>query len=209
MVLNSLPKVLYTNLHAVIGKPEEYLAMAFKLAKIALRSVDATIPKTAVAPLVAPEGKAQSAPEEDKILEVRELVEKMTKWKIKVRVMKKCEKKSCRGGEGAMQTIQLVDKNGTEIEALLFDDAINEKGGVLTEGNVYYIKDGLIKPKNKLYSTINNNLVLYLNWKTSIIPTADDPSIPNKVYLACKPIKIDSIMLDWTSLEKIQTRVQT
>ncbi len=185
MVLGTIPRVAFTGLTSAIGRPEEYLAMALKLTRMVVRKVDASIPSSAAAP--GPEVSvgakpAEGAEEAPKLMDVKDLAEKMAKWMIKVRVTKKCEKKSCRRGEGLMQTIQLVDRNGTEVEALLFDDAVNEKGDALVEGKVYFIRNGNIKPKNKLFSTINNNLVLYLNWRTGILPADNDPAIPSKVY---------------------------
>jgi len=194
MILNDLPKVLFTNIDTLIGKPEDHLTLSEKLAKIASRARSVEVPKTAVPPMVAIEkgeeikANPEAVPvpeqkiEEEKIYDLKDLNEKIQKWRIKVRVVKKCEKKSCRGGEGSMQTIQLVDKNGTEIEALLFNDAIREKGDLLADGNVYIIRDGQIRTKNKQFSTITSNLVLYLNWKTAILPQPDDPNIPLKVY---------------------------
>ena len=72
------------------------------------------------------------------ITPLKELKKDMNKWTIKVRVVKKHDNKPCKKGAGVMQKIDFVDKEGTSISALLFDDSISKLGEQLKEGKVKF-----------------------------------------------------------------------
>ncbi len=143
MILSTLPPVLYTGLKQVIGKPEDYLAMVLKFAKIAVRKVDSTIPASAQLLSVdstksLPAGIVQQAAKEEELplVALKDLTEQSVKWRIKVRLTKKGDRKPCRKGESIMQNLQFADRDGTEMPALLFGDIVVEKGESLVEGQV-------------------------------------------------------------------------
>ena len=119
--------------------PEDYNAMALKLAMRSKERIDAKIPsgKSDKSPSSMEDTRSTSLVKSDNcVTALRDLKTDMTKWGIKVRVTKKHEVKSCKGGAGHMQILTLLDHNNTEIQATFFDDSILKISETMTEGKV-------------------------------------------------------------------------
>jgi hypothetical protein len=129
MVLEFMPKVVYTELTSTIGQPEDYLMMIHNFDKIFSERVDASIPDNAV---ILPFENLIA--ETDNITDFKDLNDKNGRVKLKARVTKKRETKCKNGVE--IQHILLIDKNGNEIEAFIYGGNIAEKSGTLNEKKV-------------------------------------------------------------------------
>lgn len=101
MVLEFMPKVVYTELTSTIGQPEDYLMMIHNFDKIFSERVDASIPDNAV---ILPFENLIA--ETDNITDFKDLNDKNGRVKLKARVTKKRETKCKNGVE--MQYILLI-----------------------------------------------------------------------------------------------------
>ena len=71
--------------------------------------------------------------------------------------------------EARLLTFDLVDKNGFQMQAAIFDDTIEKFSPVLKEGNIYYIKGGYAKFNDKRYTSIKTDYKLIFDFKTQIM----------------------------------------
>ena len=101
-------------------------------------------------------------------------------WRVKVRLTKKSEKKSWKNsrGEGYLVNLDLIDAEGSQIQAILFKDMADKYYDILVEGNVYTIEHGTIKEQSGRYSSIRNDFCLVLDRFSDIKDYFDDESIP-------------------------------
>ena len=78
-------------------------------------------------------------------------------WRIKAKVTRKYPIKhwSNHKTNGKVLTIDLIDKDGSEIQAAFFNDAA-EKFDIL-EGKTYLMSGGKLKIANKKFTTINHD----------------------------------------------------
>lgn len=74
-------------------------------------------------------------------------------WKLKARILKKNEIKQYKNakGEGSFFTIEIMDKNLTEISCTFFNSASDKWFDFLVEGNMYIFSGGVIKENNSRY----------------------------------------------------------
>ena len=71
--------------------------------------------------------------------------------------------------EGKLLTFDLIDKNGSQMQAVIFDDVIEKFSPILKEGNIYYIKGGHAKFNDKRFTTIKTDYKLYFDFNTQIM----------------------------------------
>jgi replication factor A1 len=71
--------------------------------------------------------------------------------------------------EARLLTFDLIDKNGFQMQAAIFDDTIEKFSPVLKEGNIYYIKGGYAKFNDKRYTSIKTDYKLIFDFKTQIM----------------------------------------
>ena len=64
---------------------------------------------------------------------------------------------------------ELIDKNGFQMHASIYDDAIEKFSPILKEGNIYYIKGGYAKFNDKRYTNIKTDYKLIFDMKTEIL----------------------------------------
>ncbi len=182
MMLAKTPKVQHTSILRVIGKPEDFGKMVMRSAMENKRLVDVRIPGQGPAPKSDEKFvKANSKPDVE-VTPLKDLTREMTKWMVKVRLAKKHDLKSCKGGEGRMQRIDLIDAESTEISAMLFDDAIASTGESLVEGKVYYIIDGKVRVWKGQNKGAGSELTIFFDKRTKVRPAEDDKTIPFSVY---------------------------
>ena len=74
-------------------------------------------------------------------------------WKIKARVLKKNEIKQYKTakGEGSFFSIEIMDRNQTEINCSFFNAGCDKWFDYLNEGNIYIFSGGLIRENNSRY----------------------------------------------------------
>ena len=65
-------------------------------------------------------------------------------------------------------TFDLIDKNGFQMQASIYDDTIEKFSPILKEGNIYYIKGGYAKFNDKRYTNIKTDYKLIFDFNTEI-----------------------------------------
>lgn len=100
-------------------------------------------------------------------------------WKIRARVTKKGEVKNWRNSrsEGKLLNFDLIDFNGTQITATLFNDAVDKYEELLKDNKVYLLSGGQVKLANQKFTSIKNDFALTFDSKSEIIEDDDDGSI--------------------------------
>ena len=74
-------------------------------------------------------------------------------WRIKARILKKNDIKQYKNqkGEGCFFTIELMDRNQTEISCSFFNGGCEKWFDYLNEGSIYVFSGGQIKENNSRY----------------------------------------------------------
>lgn len=86
-------------------------------------------------------------------------------WTIKARLTNKAPKRSFNrdGMAKSVFNIEVVDDQGTSIEATLWGDFADKYYDMLQEGKVYYISRGKVRPANKNFATVRNDYTINLD----------------------------------------------
>jgi replication factor A1 len=97
-------------------------------------------------------------------------------WTIKAKLVVKGQTRTYRNakGEGKVLTIELVDSEGTAIQATLWREAVEKYENVLEVGKLYYISKGSLRPANRAYSTVNNDYEMSLDGKSEIFEASEE-----------------------------------
>lgn len=82
-------------------------------------------------------------------------------WRIKVRLTKKGERRTWKNdrGEGYLINLELIDEEGSQIQATLFKEVADKYGDVIEEGKVYMMQGGLVKASSGRYATLKNEQI--------------------------------------------------
>ncbi|GAA0146887.1 DNA metabolism protein [Lithospermum erythrorhizon] len=96
-------------------------------------------------------------------------------WTIKVRVSNKGNMRSYKNarGEGCVFNIEFTDKDGTEIQETMFNEAAKKFFDKFQLGKVYYISKGSLRVANEQFKTVQNDYEMNLN-ENSVVEEADD-----------------------------------
>lgn len=86
-------------------------------------------------------------------------------WCIKVRVLKKNPLRTYKNarGEGCILSFDLIDREGTMIQATCFNDKAKELDDKVQQEKVYTISGGMVKIANKKFTSIKNDYCLTLD----------------------------------------------
>lgn len=100
----------------------------------------------------------------------------MNRWTIKVRVTKKGDVKTYTNakGEGKLLSVDLLDSQGGEIRATMFNEQVDMFSAILEKNHVYMISGGSLKPANAKFSNLKNEFELTFNSSTHIVPCVDN-----------------------------------
>ena len=71
--------------------------------------------------------------------------------------------------ESHLLTFDLIDKNGFQMQAAIFDDTLEKFSPMLKEGNIYYIKGGYAKFNDKRFTNIKTDYKLIFDFNTQIM----------------------------------------
>lgn len=118
----------------------------------------------------------------------------MKDFKIKVRVTKKQNVRHWSNArtEGKLFNVNLLDAEGTEIQATAFNDAVDHLYPIFEEGKVFIIGKAKVKVSNKRYTHIKHEYSLDLA-DAEVVPATEDTNIQSAVY-SFEPIgKIESM----------------
>ena len=100
-------------------------------------------------------------------------------WKIKARVTKKHSKKQWRNarGVGFLLNIELIDQQGTQIQATFFNEQADYYEACLRENQVYTFANGQVKMAIQKYTSIKNDYSIVFDKNSTIELVEDDMSI--------------------------------
>ncbi|KAK9861072.1 hypothetical protein WJX84_010968 [Apatococcus fuscideae] len=89
----------------------------------------------------------------------------MSGWTIKARMASKDSLRSFNRGSETISvfTCELVDEQGTQIEATLWRQTAEAQHSSMQEGKVYYVSKGKVKPANRQYSSVRNDYQIHLD----------------------------------------------
>ena len=105
-------------------------------------------------------------------------------WIIKARVSKKYPVKEWNNarGSGKLLNIELVDRYGTQIQATLFNKAVDKYDPILEQDKVYMFSKGTVKIANAKFTAIKNDYSLTFSPFSDITLTEDDNTISNVAF---------------------------
>ena len=97
-------------------------------------------------------------------------------WVIKARVVKKGDMRTWRNsrGEGRLFSIDLIDRDGTLIQATAFNEQADKFHAMLEPEQVYTFMNGSIKLANKKFTSIKNDYCLSFDYSTVVEKCPDD-----------------------------------
>jgi len=105
-------------------------------------------------------------------------------WRIKVRCTAKENIKNWKNekGEGKVFNVDLLDKDGTEIRATMFNDAVDKFYPIFAKDKVYFISRGVVRVAKKQFTHIKNDYSISLNIESEVQPVEDDNNIDTQHY---------------------------
>ena len=133
----------------------------------------------------------------DEYMPIKALNQFTSDWCIKARITKKNELRHWKNarGEGHLLGLDLIDKEGTRIQATCFNDVAHKYDAELEENQVYTFENGSVKLANKRYTSIKNDYCLTFDNNTVIKKCNQDVDIKETGY-------------SFTSLDAIENMVQ-
>ena len=106
------------------------------------------------------------------------------RWTIKARVTAKSDVRTWHNtrGEGKLFSVDLLDAQGGQIRATMFNDAVDKFAPLLNVDSVYTFSKGMLKPANKKFSLLPNDYELTLNSDAEIHYVDDDATIEQQRF---------------------------
>lgn len=166
--------------------------------------------------------KAKVAKKGKDIMPLKKLKKSSKYWTIKVRVSKRYPPRawSSAKGSGIISSVDLIDRERSQIKATMFDETSRKWWSILEEGKVFYITSGSIRPCNPKFNTLGHPCEITLGSYSRIQKVEDDPQIPLAVFdliplemLTQKDpihvVDVQGIITDMGDCEDIMTKRQT
>lgn len=99
-------------------------------------------------------------------------------WTIKAKVIKKYPMKYWKNerGEGNLFSVDLMDREDTQIQATMYKESADKWFEILQEGKIYTMSGGIVKMANKRYTTIPHDHQLTFNADSDIQEVHEDVS---------------------------------
>ena len=126
-------------------------------------------------------------------------------WTIKAKLAVKGNTRTYRNakGEGKVLTVELVDSEGTAIQATLWREAVERYENVLEVGKLYYVSKGSLRPANRQYSTVNNDYEMSLDGKSEIVEASEEEQLESSAK------KIFEKAFEFVSIGNLAKRVNS
>jgi len=118
-------------------------------------------------------------------------------WKIKARVTKKGDMRTWNNakGTGKLMNIDLVDREGTGIQATFFNEQAEKFCPMLIENKVYLFSNGQVKMANKRFTSIKNDFSITFDRRTQIEEVGeDDESIQAQSFSFIKICEVENLV---------------
>lgn len=147
-----------------------------------LSPLAAVLPRTSgsthASPFRSTPPRLQASPKADDvgvITSVADLNPYLSRWTIRVKVTSKGDVKHYQTarGPGKLLAIDLMDVAGTEIRAVMFNEAVDKFESIIQQGNVYSIEKATLKVANKKFSHINNDYEITISPASVVEAVAD------------------------------------
>ncbi|XP_038716213.1 replication protein A 70 kDa DNA-binding subunit E-like [Tripterygium wilfordii] len=126
--------------------------------------------------------------EAPRIIPIAALNPYQSKWTIKARVTTKGELRHYNNtrGDGKVFSFDLLDSDGGEIRVTCFNAVADQFYHQIEAGKVYLLSKGILKPAQKNFNHLRNDLEISLD-STSVIQPCfeDDKSIPQQQFHFC------------------------
>ena len=78
--------------------------------------------------------------------------------------------------------VDLIDKEGTQIQATFFGDAVYKFAPILKENKVFLLANGQVKIANKKFTSIKNDYCLTFDMNGDIQEVEDDAQIKKQGF---------------------------
>ena len=119
-----------------------------------------------------------------------------TDWIIKARIVKKGQMRTWKNdrSEGTLMTVDLIDREGTLIQATGFKETATRLDEMLEQDQVYTFSGGQIKLANKRYTSIKNDYCITFGMETVIEKCANDAHIKTESFSFSKLDQIENMM---------------
>lgn len=120
------------------------------------------------------------------------------RWTIKARVTSRAPIKNWTNarGSGKLFSCDLLDANGGEIRATMFNDAVDKFYEMLRPGSVHYFSGGKIKMANRKFSSVDNDYEVTFDQHSEISPAPEDNGISQMHYNFKKIALIETLAAD-------------
>jgi replication factor A1 len=101
-------------------------------------------------------------------------------WTIKARVTSKSDIKEWNNerSQGKLFKITVLDIYNDEIEAVFFNEAVDDWFDLIETSKVYSFSNGSIKPVNKMFNNVDHSYSISFSKGASILEEEDDNTIP-------------------------------
>ena len=121
-------------------------------------------------------------------------------WRIKARVTKLGDIRTWNNarGSGKLLNIDLMDREGTQIQATFFNDAADKFVQELEQNKVYTFAGGMVKMANKKFTAIPNDFCLTFDARAEIAPAGEDRAIQARGYSFTKLSKVGDMVQQQT-----------
>lgn len=140
-------------------------------------------------------------------------------WNIKARVLKRAQIRTYKNarGEGKILNIDLIDREGTMIQATLFNKEVDAWAEMLVEDEVHTFAGGQVKLANKRYSSIKNDYCITFDSSTIIKKVNNDAQISKEGFqftsisslsdlAANATVDVLGVILDVSSIQMINMK---
>jgi len=141
-------------------------------------------------------GGYQGNSNQDNIQPVSSLNPYQNSWKIKVRCTAKDNMRHYHNqkGDGKFFGVDLLDKHGTEIRAVAFNEAAEKFFTIFERNRIFVISKGQVRLARKGYSHIKNDYSITLNQDAEVIPVQDESNeIEQQKYKFTKISNIEQV----------------
>lgn len=136
------------------------------------------------------------SPAVDEFMPIKALNQFSADWCIKARITRKNDLKPWKNarGEGHLLGIDLIDREGTRIQATSFNDQAHKFDKELEENCVYTFENGSVKLANKRFTSIKNDYCLTFDQNTVIKKCDEDQAIVGTGFSFTGLDKIDAMV---------------
>eukprot|EP00347_Sterkiella_histriomuscorum_P022069 403331791 len=156
LMISSCPKILNCQLTCMIGNPSPYKKLDMQQELVLSKESPIKFAEEEVKQVQALVGKNNKNKDKINYIPIKDLnTASGEDWFIKGRVTKKGKKIVY--ATGFMLKIELIDKEGTQIEGTFYKDSCDKFIDKIEEGKIYVIGKGQIANANKKFTSIQND----------------------------------------------------